>query len=274
MKLEAVSTEHGPSTGRSAALGVLLPCLLAGCSWMPARKVPLDAATGFYQSASLTYRLDAGKLQQPLDVARVEGQSVRYEQVASSPLPDQSLGTLSVTYPHPSRRAGFAQATFTLDSSRAKPQTSQSWNPFTKKSPRPQSAVATSQMEIHETWTLDILSAESDQLFKLVCSENFFNTEHPDAVGAQLTVNINGRKVHKNWDQVAELNALVQRIRREGQLLSYVRPPAPFGAPNGQITNTKAYSDLLAQSGPVEANAPAANPAENAFSMTPATTRP
>lgn len=262
------------SIGRRAAVGVLGTCLLAGCSWLPARKVPLDAATGFYQSASLTYRLDAGKLQQPLDVACVEGQTVRYEQVASSPLADQSIGTLSIIYPHPAGRGGFAQTKFTLDSSPAKPKTAPNHNPFSKKPPQPIPAVATSQVEIHEAWALDIPSGESDQYFKLLSSQNFFNTERPAPVGAQLTVNINGREVHKNWDPIVELNALVQRVRREGQLVSYVRPPVPAGSPHGQITSTKAYSDMLAKSGAADASTLAGSPADSAFSMAQPPTNP
>jgi hypothetical protein len=236
--------------------------MLAGCSFLPAKKVPLDAATGFYQAASLTYRLDAGKLQQTLDVARIESQNVRFEQVASSPLPHQSVGTLSVIYPHPGGRAGFAQAKFTLESGQGKPKKSSSWNPFAKKAAQP--TVTTSQAEIHEEWVLDVPSAESDQLFKLVCSESFFNNQHPDAVGTQLTVNINGRQVQKNWEQIGELNTLAQRVRRDGQLVSFVRPPTPPGWQPSQITSTKAYSDLLAKTG---TPSPAVSPPASAFSM-------
>ena len=79
-----------------AALVPLAALFAAGCSHVPWRKVPLDASAGFYKAASLTYRVDAGRLHQPLDVTRVEGQRVVYDQVASSPLPDQSIGTLTI----------------------------------------------------------------------------------------------------------------------------------------------------------------------------------
>ena len=92
---------------QAAIAGALLSCLV-GCGSFPWRKVPLDASSGLYDRAVLTYRLDAGKLGQPLDVVRVEGQRVSYEQVASSPLPDESIGTLSIEYPHPAGRSGYA----------------------------------------------------------------------------------------------------------------------------------------------------------------------
>ena len=66
---------------RSLALCSLSAALAAaGCSGLkapslakmslPWQKVPLDASAGFYDRASLVYRLDAGQLAQTLDVAR------------------------------------------------------------------------------------------------------------------------------------------------------------------------------------------------------------
>ena len=256
-------------TRHLALAGVLGACLLAGCSSFPGHRVPRDASAGFYQSASLIYRLDAGKLQQPLDVACVEGQNVSYEQVASSPLPNQSVGTLSLVYPHPAGRVGYAQAKFALESARAKSTTSASWNPFQKTPPggQPPTSFSGAQPEIHEVWVLDIPSGESDQYFKVLSTHNFFNTERPAAGDAtQLTVRINGGEVHKNWDQLPELNALVQRVRREGRLASYAHPDALTGSRSNTISSTRVYSELLAQSGTLPTGA---TPAANAFSMAP-----
>ncbi len=275
-----MSTPAARSIGQVALASALGKCLLcvwlfAGCSSVPLpwQKVPLDAATGFYSAASLTYRLDAGKLQQPLDVTRIDGQAVNYEQVASSPLPDQSIGTLSITYPHPAGRAGYALVTFALASNPTKPKESKSWNPFKKpaKDSWPPTAVSSSQPEVHESWQLDIPSGESDRFFKLLSAQGFYQTQKPDAAAVQLTVKINGKEVRKNWDEIAELNALVQQVRREGQLVSYVRPGAKAGDAYRPISSTRAYSDLLAQSGSPESGDPAGNSAANAFSMAPPT---
>jgi hypothetical protein len=267
-----VNTSAARMTGHLALAGMLGACLLAGCSSIKWHKVPRDASAGFYQSASLTYRLDAGKLQLPLDVARVEGQSVSYEQVASSPLPDQSIGTLSLTYPHPTGRVGYAQAKFTLESTHAKSTPQTSWNPFKKTPPGSQSPVSFSgaQPEVHEVWVLDVPSVESDQYFKLLSTYNFFNTERPTAGdAAQLTVTLNGGEVHKNWDQIAELNALVQRVRREGRLAAYARPDALAGSQGRTISSTQVYSELLARSGTPQAPTTPTSLAPSAFSMVP-----
>lgn len=236
---------------------------------MPWQKVPLDASAGFYESASIVYRLDAGKLEQPLDVARVEGQKVVYEQVASSPLSDQSIGTLTITYPHPGGRTGWAQAKFALDSTPTKSTPATNWNPFRKKpkGPPPPTAITTVQAEVHEVWVLDIPSAESDTVFKLLTAQSFYNKDRPNAQDAQLTVTINGNQARKNWDQVVELNTLAQRVRREGRLASYARPGVLAGLPDNPITSIAAYNNLLARSG--SSNAAAASLAASPFSMAP-----
>jgi hypothetical protein len=273
-----VSTPAARSTGNVAIGGALGGCLLGvclfgGCSSLPLpwQKVPLDAATGFYQEASLTYRLDAGKLEQSLDVTRIDGQTVSYEQVASSPLADQSIGTLSITYPHPAGRAGYSLVKFSLESNSATPNQSKSWHPFKKpaKDPWPPTGLASSQPEVHESWQLDIPSGDSDQFFKIISSQGFYQTQKPDAVGAQLAIKINGKEVRKNWDQIAELNALVQRVRREGQLMSYIRPGAKTPGGYRPISSTRAYSQFLAETGAGESPSVAAPSAGNAFSMAP-----
>jgi hypothetical protein len=222
--------------------------------WAPQAK---DAQAGFYQTARLEYRIDAGKLGQPLDVVRVDGHRVAYEQIASSPLPEQSLGTLVIQYPHPAGRAGAARVTFSLDSTR-QTETETGLNPF--KSGKPALAISGQHEEVHEVWAMDIPAAESDRYFKLVSSENFYRGDAPDQGPARLAVTIDGRELRKPWQQVPELNLLVQRVRREGQLVGYLRPHALAGAPTSAIASTQAYRQLVARSSGSSETGPAAGP--------------
>jgi hypothetical protein len=240
--------------------------LTAGCASVPWAKVPLDARSGLYEDATLTYRLDAGKLGQPLDVVRVEGQRVVYEQVASSPLPNESIGTLKILFPHPTGRAGYALARFTLDSAAASPaQKVQGWNPFAKESSiAPRTTIAGAQPQIHEAWELDIAEAELDQILKLLTNLGFYLNERP-AGTAQLAVKMNAKEQTKPWDQVPALNLLVQRVRMQGQLVAYSRAGAA-GAPVQAIVSTAAYQELLAQRGMATA-ASAVDP--SAFALAP-----
>ena len=267
------------STRHIAILAAMLVLAAPGCASMPWEKVPLDAATGLYETASLTYRVDAGTLQQPLDVLKLEAQQVSYEQVASSPLPEQTTGTLTVTYPHPAGRVGMAQARFALSSisqATKSEKKSSSWNPLSlaksKKqpaAPQPQTEVQGGQPELYECWVLDITSAESDQLFNVLANQGFYQTDRPGAKGVQLSARINGKEQHKTWDQTPEFNALIQRIRRDGQLVAYNRPAAATGARLKTIASTKAYSDLLANlaAAPGAAQPVVAAPSNSPFAM-------
>jgi hypothetical protein len=275
----------GPITlKRATIVGLLALCLTSGCGSLsvavPWKKMPLDASAGFYESASIVYRLDAGKMEQPLDVARVEGQKILFEQVASSPLADQSIGTLTVTFPHPGGRPGLAQAKFAIDSipgKAPKPAATRRWNPLSRKPPGPPAptSLVTSQPEVHEMWVLDIPAAESDQYFKLLAAQSFYNTERPGTGAAQLTVTINGSQVRKPWEQVPQFGALAQRVRRDGRLVAYSRPAAQAGTAEGAIASLGVYRNLLAQTSSPEAIAAAtASLAANPFSMPPVTMPP
>ncbi|MEX0676310.1 MAG: hypothetical protein WD063_04505 [Pirellulales bacterium] len=212
---------------------------------MPWAPLARDASAGFYDTARIEYRLDAGKLGQPLDVIRIDGRRVAYEQVASSPLADQSIGTLVIQYPHPGGLPDMARVTFSLDSGRVDPAEAAGWNPLKTGQP----AIKVGHEEIHEVWAMNIPRAESDQYFRLLSTQNFYHAESIESGAAELAVTINGRDLRKNWEQVPELNQLVQRVRRDGQLVGYLRPAALAGTGNSAIASTHAYRELLAEAG-------------------------
>ncbi len=246
--------------------------MVTGCaSALPAfpwRKMPLDVASGLYVDAALTYRLDAGKLGQPLDVVRVEGQRISYEQVASSPLADESTGTLSVVYPHPSGNTGVALARFVLDSAPngSKAPTSD-WNPFSSNgadAAAPRTTVAGGQPRIHETWELDIAHPELDEIFKQITNIGFYQLERPGP--ARLTVKLDGVRQSKDWEQIPALNLLIQRIRSQGRLVAYARPTSAAGGSTGAISSTQAYRRLLEDVGMPATSAPTV---ASAFALAP-----
>ncbi len=254
---------------------LLVASLSLGCSSLavtrplPWHKMPLDASTGFYQSATMVYRLDAGRMQQPLDAARVEGQKLWYEQVASSPMPDESTGTLTISYPHPAGRQGLAQVKFELDSHAKKKSSAWNLNPFASQSATAAPGkVTTSQPELHETWVLDIPSAESDGYFKVLGAQSFYDTQRPQSNAAHLVVTINGKRLEKTWDPIPQLNLLIQRVRGQGQLVAYSRPDVLAGRQAPAISSVQHYNQVMAQT-TGQHPAAVANLAANPFSMGP-----
>jgi hypothetical protein len=253
---QKAETEGGnPRTFPLRAAFLLSFCLLPSAFCLSCASLPelpwappaRDAKAGFYETARLEYRLDAGKLGQPLDVVRVDGRRVAYEQIASSPLAEQSIGTLVIQYPHPAGRADMARVTFSLDSGRREAGEATGLNPFKSAGPPP--AITSRHEEIHEVWALDVPRAESDRYFQLLSTANFYNADPIESGPAELAATINGREVRKTWEQVSELNQLVQRVRREGQLVGYLRPQALAGTAPSPIASTQVYREMLARSG-------------------------
>ena len=220
IRREQITSDH-PSAIREpdSCWRCAVACSLAsGCANLPWRKVSLEANSGFYSDAALTYRLDAGRLALPLDVVRVEGQRLIYEQVASSPLPEQSIGTLTLEYPHPTGKAGWALVQFTLDSGRVQPAAeSKSWNPLSKKSKSQSAAsgITSTQPEVHETWELEIPATEAEGGLQDADRGRLLR-RRSHGHRRQLTVRMNGRETAKDWNQLPALNLLGAARARAG----------------------------------------------------------
>lgn len=237
----------------ASAFILLFATSCASLPELPWAPVARDASAGFYETARLEYQIDAGKLGQPLDVLRVDGRQVNYEQIASSPLPDRSVGTLVIQKPHPAGRAGFARVTFSIDSSEDASE-SKSWNPFT--SGDAEMSTIGHHDEVHEIWAMDVPDADADQYFKLLSMQSFYAATAPEKAPAKLAVTLDGRHVEKNWEPLPELNDLAQRVRREGRLVAYLRPEALAGDTTSAIASVRAYRELLAKTAAPVGSAP------------------
>jgi hypothetical protein len=66
---------------------------------------------------------------------------------------------------------------------------------------------------------------------------------------------------------VPELNALAQRVRREGQLVSFTRPGALSGQEVHAISSPRVYGQLMEQTAKV--GGPSASFAASAFAVAP-----
>lgn len=238
-----------------AAVPLLLCCSCASLPELPWAPVTRDVSAGFYNQAKLEYRLDAGRLGQPLEVLSIDGRQVNYEPIASSPLAGRSLGTLTVEKPHPAGREGYARVTFSIDSDDSAAQARSGWDLLNVREKPPQIG---HHEEVHESWALDIPAAEADRYFALLSAVNFYNASAPETPAARITVTMDGRKVEKGWNSQAELNALAQQVRSQGRLVAYLRPSLMNGPPTQSIASVRAYRDLVAKTG----GAPAENVAQ------------
>lgn len=199
----------------------------AGCNSLPSR-VPLDAKAGLYEKAVLSYRVDAGQLSIPLAVSRIEGQMVSYDEVPSAATPNRSTGLLLLTYPHPAERAGMVEAKVVIACA------------VDIKSNQPAG--------FREEWVLDIPKSELDTLYAQLRGLSFFSASPHPTPGIEITSTLNGKKVQKLWQTVPEFEALMQRVRRDGQLAAYERLSTPRSA-NPVASSVAAYRRLTIQDG-------------------------
>lgn len=202
--------------GMALWMALWMACL-SGCASWPQAKPPLDASAGLFDSATLVYRLDASRLGVPLAVARVEGQRVAYEELASGPRPGESTGTLQLTYPHPSGRANLAQAKVIIESGAAATDDATPW--FLNR------ALAQPQSVAREVWVLDITRNELGALVQTLQNVGFFQ-EGAFKGGVEITAQLNLTKIKKDWQPVPQLDELMRRVRSQGQLVSYSRGQA------------------------------------------------
>lgn len=227
-----------PMAGGWAWAAVLLAAA-TGCESLQPRSVQIDAASGRYQSAQLTYQLDTGRLSQPVQTARIAGQQVSYQQQPSSPLPDRSLARLSVQYPHPRGKADFALAEVIIESDPRPVKGSSgvdksSWQRFTSAFSEAMNDILPGMKYgdgVREAWALDIPKSDLDQLVGELANSGYFSYGPETKPGIEVFTRLDGKIIRKTWRQVPALDAFIERVRHEGQLVSYKRPPNSEGQP-------------------------------------------
>jgi hypothetical protein len=140
------------------------------------------------------------------------------------------MGTLNVDFPHPEAPPGYARAKVTIASgaSASKPT---DVKPGWHYGSTPLGAAREEPSEIdrpkfQEVWVLDVPKADFDRALEGLRRQNYFNPGNGVAGGSELTAKLGGRETKKPWVRVPEFDVLMQRVRREGQLVSYTRPPA------------------------------------------------
>lgn len=179
------------------------------------------------EKTEIVYRLDAGQMRVPMSTARIEGQSVSYDQVDGGLIADQSVGTLRITYPHPDAPVGCARAEVQIDSAAMpnvmqldrRPGEALPWfQRLSHSAPSPADAQ-------HETWVLDIPRAELDDLLGTLSSPGHVTIAgRGKTTGVTLTTEFNLRHSQGSCQKVPELDAVMRNVRDSGRLVAYSRP--------------------------------------------------
>lgn len=257
-------------------VGLCAALALAGCSPFTPRTLQIDSAAGSYQSVTITYRVDGGQLSEPLTVARINGRQVTQERLASSPYPDQSVVRLSIRYPHPNGAAGFALAemvveTRTPPNAQTQAQTKkafwQEWSDSLAATARDLLPGMKMSDGVFEAWALEISKSDLDRIIQGMSLSGYFVNPTKQALGVELAARIDNFQAAKNWTREPELDILLERVRQEGRLVSYMHPKET--APAGVAYTPNRQGMMLASHDEVGPALLPAGPQNNAYQLPP-----
>lgn len=262
---------------RGTAFRVVWLCAglaLAGCSPFTPRTLQIDSVAGSYQGVTLTYRVDGGQLSEPLTVARIDGQRVTQERLASSPYPDQSVVRLSLRYPHPSGKSGMALAEMVVETrtppnaqaqSEVKKAVWQQWGESFAAAARDLLPGMKMSDGVFEAWALDISKNDLDRVIQGMSLSGYFVNPAKQTVGVELAVRIDNFQAVKSWTREPELDILMRRVREEGRLVSYLRPKDT--APAGVTYVPNRHGMMLASHDDAGPSLMPAGPQNNAYQL-------
>jgi len=220
---------------RVASLVVALTAACAiGCAAMSPETVQIETTRARFETARLSYRLDVSRLNGPSPGVGTANQRVSYDESAATPLPAGSTGTLSIEYPHPSGRTGFARVELVVESRQGKrggspdgeaPGTWSRWMSTVGDVARDHLPGVAWDEGTQEAWTMDVTRGDLEALIAELGQGGFFTPAVAGDPAAEIEARIDGAEVRKPWHRTTELDALIRRVRTQGQLASHVRPP-------------------------------------------------
>ncbi|HJT32231.1 MAG TPA: hypothetical protein VJ783_09330 [Pirellulales bacterium] len=211
-------------------LGLAAALATAGCTNLQPRTVRIDSAAGMYQNVNIDYRVDTGRLSEPLIVSRIAGRRIRQQLIPSSPYADRSVARLSIQYPHPEGKEGYALAEVVIETraprraGQARKSVWQQWVGGFSDAARDLVPGMPTSDTVYEAWAMDLPRSELDRAVGGLSQGGFFISPPRPAAGVNLAAKIDGYPIVKQWTHVPELDSLVERVRQGGQLVSYNHP--------------------------------------------------
>jgi hypothetical protein len=256
---------HGPggqfrsSLVSCGSLIALAAILAAGCTTLrPAETQlrPVGNRAPSYDSATISYRLPSAAPQSAGEV-----QTVSYSSPPATPARTQIL---SIEYPHPAGKRGFALAEVIVarDPATVADNRSNDWLAGFRRMARDRMPGITYGEGIESAWALDVPIAEVDELIARLDAQGYFADKNRPTAGAELSARINGLSFSKPWQSVPELNALVGQVRREGKLVSH-RQPLELSPPRTESPVTVASATTASATPAPVTTALYSAPAEN-----------
>jgi hypothetical protein len=221
---------HAVMRGRLQQMVCLCCCVasIGGCAWLKGSKSVASSRASQHQTASIVYQITHG-------TPTAASQDVRLASYAPSDrnpvaAPESGKTTLAIRYPHPAGLANYARIELIVES----PTSTHTGYRKTADDLFDRVRVVASEglaglsmaAGIEEARGLDLRVVEFDALIARLRQP----PPPPSAIaqGGLLTANIDGVAMPTRVAYVAELDALVLRVRREGTVISRATIPAEF----------------------------------------------
>lgn len=228
-------------------------CVASGCIAInrpPA--VPMDSAASLFEKAQITYKVDAGRQQAPVSVARIEGQLVSYQQMPSGPLAGDTQGTLEIEYPHPRQRDGYALAKVTIRTkfpagpAGAEQSFSEKMVDGVRQTPVIGKMVPGTSV-VEEIWEYDVPRGQFDRAVSKMNTQRYFERHTKSEGQVEINARLDGNKVNKSWNRVDDLDQIMLDARAHGRLVSYKRSGSADQATYPPPESVAAYRAYAAQ---------------------------
>lgn len=197
-----------------------------GCTAIQPRVARIDSIAAGYENVTINYRVDTRQYSGAVGAQRDNTQSG----LSSSGDGLPSVARLNIQYPHPEGKAGFGLAEVIIEST--KPSQAPETKPIVSRWLTAFGEVARDVLPgvrlsegVDEAWAMDLPRGEIDRILSALSQHGYFaRASRPPQPGIDLAARVDRFQAAKPWRREPELDVLLERVRQEGQLVSYIRP--------------------------------------------------
>ena len=183
------------------------------------------------------------RFQQALIIYRIDGTPTAEGIYAGATVAGQRGGkiqTLSIQYPHPKGKSGYARAELVVERLAAEAATnsaSTGWLSGVGRTLRDNLPGIRFRDGVDEALGVDVPLSVVEKAVAALENQGYFSATAAPVAGSTVTIaaTINGVAQSKPWRTVQTLDGIVSRVRHEGQVVSHTAPavePAAFAAVN------------------------------------------
>ncbi|OYV71908.1 MAG: hypothetical protein B7Z74_06390 [Deltaproteobacteria bacterium 21-66-5] len=141
------------------------------------------------------------------------------------------MARLTINYPHPGHKPGYAAAKLVVETraplkavAQTKKAVWEEWGDAIATTARDIVPGVKASDDLYEVWSLDISKRDLDRVIAAMMQSGYFVNPTKPAIGVALAAQVDTFAASKHWTHEPELDILMERVRPQGQLVSYLHP--------------------------------------------------